>query len=83
MKLLRSALVIKDDQESAVLTSREHQILTHMIQGESRVEVAAALCVGKRTIDFHMMNIYGKLNVRNHMQALHSAVRLGLITRLV
>jgi DNA-binding CsgD family transcriptional regulator len=37
------------------------------------------MVVSKRTVDFHLANVYQKLQVRNRVQALRAASRLGLI----
>ena len=42
-------------------------------------EAAEELVVSKRTVDFHLANIYDKLQVNNRVQAFRAATRLGLI----
>lgn len=61
------------------LTKREIEVLTHVIQGKSSKEVAETLFVSKRTVDFHLANVYDKLHVNNRVQAFRRATRLGLI----
>lgn len=61
------------------LTKREIEVLTLVVQGRSSKEVADALFVSKRTVDFHLANIYDKLHVSNRVQAYRRATRLGLI----
>ena len=61
------------------LTKREIEVLTHVIQGKSSKEVAETLFVSKRTVDFHLANVYDKLHVNNRVQALRRATRLWLI----
>ena len=61
------------------LTKRENEILGLIAQGLSSKEVAAALFVSKRTIDFHLANTYEKLQVSNRVQAFRIAAQLGLI----
>jgi DNA-binding CsgD family transcriptional regulator len=61
------------------LTRREIEVLTLIVQGGSSKEVADQLFVSKRTVDFHLANVYQKLEVSNRMQALHEAVRRGLL----
>ncbi|MDQ2686269.1 MAG: LuxR C-terminal-related transcriptional regulator [Armatimonadota bacterium] len=68
-----------DDQQIVKLTKREIEVLTHVIQGKSSREVADALFVSKRTVDFHLANVYDKLHVSNRVQAFRRATRLGLI----
>lgn len=61
------------------LTRRELEVLTLVIEGKSSKDVADALFVSKRTVDFHLANIYDKLQVSNRVQAFRRATRLGLI----
>lgn len=67
------------DPQVVKLTKREIEVLTHVIQGKSSREVADALFVSKRTVDFHLANVYDKLHVNNRVQAFRRATRLGLI----
>lgn len=61
------------------LTKREIDVLGQVRQGKSNKEVADDLYISKRTVDFHLDNIYTKLGVRNRLQAFSEARRLGLI----
>lgn len=64
---------------SVRLTKREVEVLTLVIEGKSSKEVADHLYVSKRTVDFHLANIYQKLNVTNRVQAFREATRRNLI----
>jgi ATP/maltotriose-dependent transcriptional regulator MalT len=55
------------------LTKREHDILSLAATGLSSNAIANTLFVSKRTIDFHLANIYDKLGVNNRLQALWAA----------
>ena len=66
--------------EPVKLTKREIEVLSLVIEGKSSKEVADLLYVSKRTVDFHLANIYDKLEVTNRVQAFRRAVRLGLIS---
>lgn len=61
------------------LTRREREILILISQGLPSKEVAEQLIVSKRTVDFHLANIYHKLRVSNRLQAFRKASELGLI----
>lgn len=61
------------------LTPTEVKVLSLIAQGHSSKEAAEKLVVSKRTVDFHLANIYDKLQVNNRVQALRMAGRLGLI----
>jgi ATP/maltotriose-dependent transcriptional regulator MalT len=62
------------------LTKRETQVLSLIAKGCSSQEMAENLHVSKRTIDFHLANLYSKLHVKNRFQAFHAALKLGLLT---
>ena len=66
-------------QRGVRLTKREIEVLSLIAQGHSSKEAADALFVSKRTVDFHLANIYDKLQVNNRVQAFRAATRLGLI----
>lgn len=69
-----------DSHQRAVrLTKREIEVLSLIAQGHSSKEAADVLFVSKRTVDFHLANIYDKLQVNNRVQAFRAATRLGLI----
>jgi DNA-binding CsgD family transcriptional regulator len=61
------------------LTKREIEVLNLIGQGYSSREAAIELVVSKRTVDFHLANVYHKLEVNNRVQAFRQATRLGLI----
>ncbi len=69
---------VREDR-SVKLTKRELEVLSLVIEGKSSKDVADALYVSKRTVDFHLANIYDKLQVSNRVQAFRRATRLGLI----
>lgn len=62
------------------LTKREIEVLSLIAEGKSSQEAADVLFVSKRTVDFHLANIYDKLEVNNRVQASRAATRLGLIS---
>lgn len=69
----------RPDEDTIKLTKREVEVLKLVIEGLSSKEVADMLYVSKRTVDFHLANIYDKLQVSNRVQAFRRAARLGLI----
>ncbi len=71
--------VPKPENEPVKLTKREIEVLTLVIEGKSSKEVADLLYVSKRTVDFHLANIYEKLQVSNRVQAFRRATSLGLL----
>lgn len=69
----------ENSQRAVRLTKREIEVLSLIAQGHSSKEAADVLFVSKRTVDFHLANIYDKLGVNNRVQAFRAATRMGLI----
>lgn len=61
------------------LTRRELEVLKLIVEGKSTKEIADSLQISKRTVDFHIAQIYPKLDVSNRIQAFRRAIELGLI----
>jgi len=67
------------DERTISLTKREIEVLSLVLEGKSSREVAEALFCSKRTVDFHLARIYGKLQVTNRVQAMRRITVLGLL----
>jgi len=67
------------DDRKVHLTRRELEVLGLIVKGKSRKDVADALYVSDRTVQFHLANIYDKLGVSNRVQAFRRAHKLGLL----
>lgn len=63
----------------AVLTEREQDVLIRVAHGRTDVEIAQALNIQPRTVDFHLQNIFGKLRVNTRAQAVAIALKSWLI----
>lgn len=63
------------------LTPTEIRVLSLISEGYSSRSVSEILTVSKRTIDFHLANVYDKLGVHNRVQALFVAGKLGLLNK--
>lgn len=57
------------------LTETEKRVLIQIGTGLSNQEAADVLGVSRRTIDFHLANIFHTFNVKNRIAALREAVR--------
>jgi DNA-binding CsgD family transcriptional regulator len=78
--MMQMQMSARPDVSRAIrLTKREIEVLSLIAQGNSSKETADELYVSKRTVDFHLANIYDKLQVNNRVQAFRAATRLGLI----
>ncbi len=62
------------------LTTRELDVLRLLARGMRNKEIAARLYVSERTVNFHLANIYQKLNVSGRTEALSKAIEQGLVT---
>lgn len=61
------------------LSQRELQVLRLIAEGQSNVEIAAALCLSPNTVKFHVRSILNKFGVEHRVQAAILAHRVGLI----
>jgi len=62
------------------LTAREQEVLHLLARGMRNKEIATRLFVSERTVNFHLANIYQKLNVSGRTEALSKALEQALIT---
>ena len=61
------------------LTAHEIRLLKLFVEGHNYKTAAAALSVSTSTINFHLQNIYQKLQVHSKTEAVAKALRNGLI----
>ncbi|WP_159613501.1 response regulator transcription factor [Glutamicibacter sp. JC586] len=61
------------------LTNREVQILKLLAQGFNNPEVSKTLGITETTVKTHMAKIFVKLGVRDRVQALVAAARMGIV----
>lgn len=69
---------VSDDAARPRLTPREREVLLHMAQGRTNVEIARALYLSEKTVSTHKTNIMGKLGLSNRLELLRAADRLLL-----
>jgi len=61
------------------LTERELQVLTELARGKNNQEIALVLSLSEATVKTHLSNILAKLHLRDRVQAVLFAYRVGLI----
>ncbi len=61
------------------LTSREVEVLGHLVKGLIKKEIADELHISQHTVDMHLRAIYRKLEVRSQTEAVSKAFRQGLV----
>lgn len=66
------------DGESSRLTRREGEVLRLVASGRTDREIAAALAIKPRTVEWHVANVLRKLKVGSRTAAAAHAIRHGL-----
>lgn len=74
------AYVEHDPAYSERLTDREIDVLTLLAEGLSNKGIAARLDISDQTVKFHVASILGKLGAHTRTEAVHRAMRRGLVT---
>jgi len=62
-----------------ILTPREKEILSGLVEGNSFKVIADSLFISIETVRFHFRNIYKKLHVHSQSEAVAKAIKEGLI----
>jgi two-component system, NarL family, response regulator len=70
---------LKERAAAPTLTSREIEVLQLISEGMRNKEVGATLGITEGTVQIHVKNIFGKLNVNDRTAAVQIAVRRGLV----
>lgn len=61
------------------LSAREIEVLQWLKEGKSSWEISIILSISERTVNYHVYNIFRKLEVVNRPQAVAAAISLGLV----
>ncbi len=70
---------IQKKEESILLTKREKEVLTGLVDGSSYKAIADLLNISLDTVRFHFRNIYKKLHVHSQSEAVVKAIKEGLV----
>lgn len=62
-----------------ILTLRETEVLSLIIEGKSNPEIAEKLCISIHTVKAHIDSIYKKFGVHNKVQAAVYAILHNII----
>ncbi len=61
------------------LSPREREVLALLARGETNRTIAQALGISAETVQTHVRNLLGKLDVGSRLEAVAKAMRLGLV----
>lgn len=67
----------KAEQQIAILTSREREVLEGLVQGHLNKRIAYDLSISPRTVEVHRANVMKKLGVHSLSEMLHVAFLAG------
>lgn len=68
------------DTKVEALTAREQEVLRALADGLSNKAIADQLYISERTVQAHLTNIYGKLQVSSRTEAILAGIRYGWLT---
>ncbi len=61
------------------LTPREMGLIALVAEGMDNFNISDVLCISENSVEWHLKNIYRKLEVKNRTAAVVKAIKLGLI----
>jgi len=64
-------------EKTKLLSRREEEVITPLLQGKSNKQIALLLNISERTVEFHLKNIYAKLQVNSRVEVI---LKLGKAT---
>lgn len=64
----------------SILTRREHEIFTLLVQSKTTKEISDKLHISEKTVRNHISNVMQKLEVKGRSSAVVELLRLGEIT---
>ena len=83
-ELLREAVVSSRSQSEermlGKLTARQREVLQLVAEGRSLKEIASAIHVSVKTVEFHKYNVMERLGVRSNAELTTIAIRHGLVS---
>jgi DNA-binding NarL/FixJ family response regulator len=68
------------DDPARSLTPRQREILQLLAEGRSAKEIAAALAISPRTVEFHKYQIMETHGLHSTAELIHFAIKRGLVT---
>lgn len=69
----------KGADPAAALTPRQREILQLLAEGRSAKEIAAALDISSRTVEFHKYQMMESLQIHSSAELIHFAIKQGIV----
>ena len=66
--------------DRAILTKREKEIFTLLVENKTTMEIAKELHISEKTVRNHISNTMQKLGVKGRAQAVVELLRMKIIT---
>lgn len=79
LNLIRQPFASESNPETFGLSRREVELLEQLKAGLTYKQIGANLFVPRGTVQKHISNIYGKLQVNNKVEAVQKAIQNRLI----
>lgn len=77
---MRRQMIETMKRNASLLTDRELEVLKWLKEGKSSWAIARILKISRNTVNFHIKNLFKKLDVVNRTQAVSVALRRGIIS---
>jgi DNA-binding NarL/FixJ family response regulator/signal transduction histidine kinase len=76
---LASGQAMRNSAGSLDLNERELEVLEMLARGARNKEIAAALFIAPKTVEYHLSNLFAKLGVSNRTEAARVAIERNLV----
>lgn len=77
LKDMRDGVTAADPM--AALTDRQREVLRLVVAGRSAKEIAHALDISPRTVEFHKYRLMESLGLKNNAELIHFAIKNGIV----
>jgi DNA-binding NarL/FixJ family response regulator len=79
--VLRAVSRFGTDETSSLLSDRELDVLSCLVDGSTTMQIAGRLFISENTVKTHVRHIFEKLEVSNRAEAVGKALQMGLIKK--
>ena len=69
----------KSEQTKSLFTPKELEILQHVANGFTNREIASALSISPKTVEYHLSSIYRKSHASSRVEAVRYGIKKGII----